>query len=82
MTAAPHIFTLTGNLLAETTLEFASWSPGKTQRASGETFQVGGKGINVSKMLTRLGAANTALCFTGGAAGSAYRHRGAQRGVR
>ncbi|HEX2853787.1 MAG TPA: PfkB family carbohydrate kinase [Opitutaceae bacterium] len=67
---APHIFTLTGNLLAERTLTFATWSAGKTQRATGESFQVGGKGINVSKMLNRLGAANTALCFAGGAAGA------------
>lgn len=70
MNPLPHIFTLTGNLLAERTLEFADWRPGCTQRASRETFQVGGKGINVSKMLTRLGAANTALCFTGGAPGA------------
>lgn len=65
----PHIFTLTGNLLAERTLTFANWAPGKTQRAIGETFQVGGKGINVSKMLNRFGTRNTALCFTGGASG-------------
>src|SRR5687767_5768533 len=69
MTSAPHIFTLTGNLLAERTLQFDSWSPGRTQRARSASFQVGGKGINVSKMLTRLGAPNTALCFTGGATG-------------
>jgi 1-phosphofructokinase len=67
---APHIFTLTGNLLAERTLTFAGWSAGKTQRATGESFQVGGKGINVSKMLNRLGTPNTALCFTGGASGA------------
>lgn len=67
---APHIYTLTGNLLAERTLEFTQWQTGKTQRASSESFQVGGKGINVSKMLNRLGAANTALCFVGGAAGT------------
>lgn len=66
----PHIFTLTGNLLAEYTLEFTAWSPGKAQRASRQSFQVGGKGINVSKMLGRLGLANTALCFTGGATGA------------
>lgn len=66
----PHIYTLTGNLLAERTLEFAQWAPGKTQRAALETFQVGGKGINVAKMLNRLGVANTALCFTGGAPGA------------
>lgn len=67
---APHVFTLTGNLLAERTLVFDRWSPGKTQRATRESFQVGGKGINVSKMLTRLGVSTTALCFTGGAAGT------------
>jgi fructose-1-phosphate kinase PfkB-like protein len=66
----PHLYTLTGNLLAERTLEFAAWSPGRTQRAKAESFQVGGKGINVSKMLNRLGAANTALCFTGGTPGA------------
>ena len=65
-----HVFTLTGNLLAERTLEFERWSPGKTQRAVRESFQVGGKGINVSKMLARLGVPNTALCFTGGAPGA------------
>ena len=61
--ATPHIFTLTGNLLAERTVEFDGWSLGKTQRAVRESFQVGGKGINVSKMLSRLGTPNTALCF-------------------
>ena len=70
MTYPPHIFTLTGNLLAERTFEFPSWTEGKTHRATRESFQVGGKGINVSKMLNRMGAANTALCFTGGAAGA------------
>ena len=70
MNAPPHLFTLTGNLLAERTLEFERWSPGATQRAAAESFQVGGKGINVSKMLNRLGAPNTALCFAGGAPGA------------
>ncbi len=66
----PHFFTFTGNLLAERTLEFPAWEPGKTQRAVRETFQVGGKGINVAKMLARLGTPHTALCFTGGATGA------------
>ncbi len=70
MSAAPHILTFTGNLLAERTQEFAAWAPARTQRAERESFQVGGKGINVSKMLNRLGAPNTALCFAGGAAGA------------
>lgn len=64
-----HVFTLTGNLLAERTFEFESWTPGRTQRARREAFQVGGKGINVSKMLTRLQIPNTALTFAGGAPG-------------
>jgi fructose-1-phosphate kinase PfkB-like protein len=70
MSEPPHVFTLTGNLLAERTFHHGSWEPGRTQRAHRESFQVGGKGINVSKMLNRLGSANTARCFTGGAAGA------------
>lgn len=62
----PKIITFTANLLAETTYEFADWSEGKTVRATAESFQVGGKGINVSKMLDRLNASNAALCFPGG----------------
>jgi len=64
-TSPSPIFTLTGNLLAERTLEFSTWAPGRTQRAQRESFQVGGKGINVAKMLSRLGTPATALCFTG-----------------
>jgi len=66
----PTLYTLTGNLLWERTLEFSAWSPGKTQRAKSETVQVGGKGINVSRMLTRLGAPTIALCFSGGSVGA------------
>ncbi len=69
MTTTPPLFTLTGNLLAERTLGFTSWLPGRTQRATVETFQVGGKGINVAKMLGRLGPPATALCFAGGTIG-------------
>jgi fructose-1-phosphate kinase PfkB-like protein len=71
MSAAPPILTLTGNLLLEHTLEFPGWKAGQTQRATTESIQVGGKGINVSKMLHRLGAPNTALAFAGGSAGRA-----------
>jgi 1-phosphofructokinase len=64
------IFTLTGNLLWEKTLSFADWAPGRTQRAAAESFQVGGKGINVARMLVCLGEPVTALCFPGGATGA------------
>ncbi len=68
---APTLFTLTGNLLAETTLDFVTWAPGKTQRAHTDSFQVGGKGINVSRMLARLQAPQCALAFAGGHSGAA-----------
>jgi len=65
----PTLYTLTGNLLGERTLTYTAWAPGRTQRAQSESFQVGGKGINVSRMLARLGAPTKALCFAGGSAG-------------
>ncbi|MDP0499837.1 MAG: PfkB family carbohydrate kinase [Verrucomicrobiota bacterium JB022] len=61
-----HLITLTGNLLAETTAYYRSANWGRTQRAYQESFQVGGKGINVSRMAERLGLETTAYCFTGG----------------
>jgi len=64
------IITLTGNLLAERTFVFDDWAPGKTQRAACESFQVGGKGVNVSRKLARLGARTVALLFAGGASGA------------
>jgi len=67
---APHVFTLTGNLLAERTLVFETWTPGRTQRAVAASFQAGGKGVNVAKMLARLGVPATALVFSGGAPGA------------
>ena len=65
----PRILTLTANLLAETTYTYETWSEGATQRAKQEFFQVGGKGINVTRMLTRLGTESVALYFPGGSTG-------------
>ena len=65
----PRIFTLTANLLAETTYIYDTWTEGATQRATTEFFQVGGKGINVTRLLTRLGAESVALYFPGGSTG-------------
>ncbi len=73
--------TFTANLLAETTYEFPLWNEGKTQRAQSESFQVGGKGINVSKMLNKLGAENQALCFPGGDFGPACERWLAEQGI-
>lgn len=65
-----RVHTLTGNLLWETTLAVSSLEAGRTHRAKSISFQVGGKGVNVSKMLIRLGAPTTALFFPGGATGA------------
>lgn len=66
----PPIYTLTGNLLAERTLEYTGWAVGRTQRARSASFNARGKGVNVSNMLRRLGTASTALIFAGGPAGA------------
>jgi fructose-1-phosphate kinase PfkB-like protein len=66
----PHLFTVTANLLWEQTLFFNEWQPNRAQRANRACFQVGGKGINVAKMLARLGTPHTAVCFPGGATGT------------
>ncbi len=81
MSAVPHLFTLTGNLLAERTLEFTDWQIGRTQRAVREVFHTRGKGVNVSNMLTRLGAPTTALIFAGGASGAESEAWLRQRGI-
>ncbi len=60
------IITFTANLAAETTYYVDDWGPGQTSRAVRERFQVGGKGINVSKMLGRLQSPTIAACFPGG----------------
>ena len=60
------IRTLTANLLAEFTGDYASFHPGKTQRAQQVHFQVGGKGINVAKAAARLGVDAEACYLAGG----------------
>lgn|GEM_PF-233190 len=71
--APATIHTLTGNLLAEYTFTCDPWSAGKTHRAETASFQVGGKGINVAKMLHRLGHPVRALAFAGGGSGQTCR---------
>lgn len=66
----PAVLTLTANLLAEITFTLAAAPAlGRTQRATTTSFQAGGKGLNVAKMLTRLGTPALALAAAGGPAG-------------
>lgn len=65
----PKIFTLTGNLLAQTTLTFSEVCLGKTKRAQSAKFSVGGKGVNVARFLSASGLQIFNVVFAGGDVG-------------
>lgn len=64
-----RITTLTGNLLAEWTCDIEELQSGTRHRAKAASFQVGGKGVNVAKVLQRFGNETSALAFADGAIG-------------
>lgn len=49
-----NLFTITGNLLAETTCVFDAPERGGSARAKSASFQVGGKGVNVAAAFNRI----------------------------
>lgn len=62
-----RVFTITGNLLAETESAFDMPERGQTARAvGGSTFRVGGKGVNVARTAIALGMGATAAIFPAG----------------
>jgi fructose-1-phosphate kinase PfkB-like protein len=63
------IMTLTGNLLAEWTFRIPDLKRGKTHRARESGFQVGGKGVNVTRILKHLGQPGEAVGFAEGPLG-------------
>ncbi len=63
------IYTLTLNPALDYVLDTENIIPGKTNRSKSEKIYFGGKGINVSVVLTRLGVKNTALGFLAGFTG-------------
>lgn len=63
------IYTLTLNPALDYIMLVPEFHTGKVQRSLGEMMYPGGKGINVSIMLTRLGAPNKALGITAGKIG-------------
>ncbi|MBE6414269.1 MAG: hypothetical protein E7035_06935 [Verrucomicrobiaceae bacterium] len=71
-----NIFTITGNLLAETTATFDFPKEAQTVRAKGkELFQVGGKGINVAKAFFKLSKQKPyAIVFPAGFTGERCLH--------
>ncbi len=65
------IYTLTCNPAWDYALYMDDIALGETNRSRSELLQFGGKGINVSAVLTQLGVENTALGFVAGFMGDA-----------
>lgn len=64
------ICTLTANPSLDYIMRVDSFEPGETNRAQTTELYPGGKGINVSTILARLGVENTALGFIAGFSGN------------
>lgn len=63
------IYTLTLNPSIDYTAQVANWDKGKVNRSFDERCYPGGKGINVSVVLSALGTPSVALGFVGGFTG-------------
>lgn len=75
------IYTLTLNPAIDYVIRLDKFLPGQTNRSSVATIQFGGKGINVSCVLSELGVENTALGFIGGFTGAALADFLRERGI-
>lgn len=64
------VFTVTLNPSLDYTMEVPDFRPGVVSRSLNDTLYPGGKGLNVSLMLNRLGTANRALGFLAGFTGA------------
>lgn len=76
------IYTVTFNPSLDYILSVKDFQMGRTNRTRQEQLLPGGKGINVSTVLTNLGVENTALGFTAGFSGEEIRRRVEALGVR
>ncbi len=65
------IYTVTFNPAIDYVVELVSFNMGEVNRTTREYMNLGGKGINVSRVLTNLGVENTALGFVAGFTGDA-----------
>ncbi len=75
------IYTITCNPALDCTLRMGGWRGGAVHNSEGE-FSPGGKGINVSRVLTALRVDNRALGFVAGDNGVALERALLDRGVR
>ena len=63
------IYTVTLNPAVDCAMELDQYLAGRVNRAREQVLSAGGKGINMSIILSRLGAATMALGFSGGDTG-------------
>ncbi|MBM7648979.1 1-phosphofructokinase [Bacillus ectoiniformans] len=75
------IYTCTLNPSVDYIVKVEDFQLGSLNRSSETHFYAGGKGINVSRVLNRLGVENTALGFAGGFTGSFIKEALDQEGV-
>ncbi len=75
------IYTLTLNPSLDYVMQVDSVIPCSVNRSSGEKFHFGGKGINVSAVLTEFGVENVALGFAGGFTGDELLSKLTENGI-
>ena len=75
------IYTVTINPSIDYIVSTENFSLGKTNRTTEEKMFPGGKGINVSTVLTNLGISNIALGFIAGFTGNEIKRLSQQRGI-
>lgn len=75
------IYTLTLNPAIDLEMQLDKWAFDDVSRAQQSQMDVGGKGFNVSRMLTQLGVANTALGIVGGYNGERIKQSLSQQGI-
>ena len=76
------IYTLTLNPALDYVMRLPTIREGETNRAVSTDLQFGGKGINVSRVLSELGVESTALGFVAGFTGDALTAYLTERGIR
>lgn len=76
------IYTVTFNPSLDYIVSIKDFKLGKTNRTTSEQMLAGGKGINVSTVLTNLGAENTALGFVAGFMGNEIERKAKEDGLR
>ncbi len=75
------IYTITLNPSIDYTVHLDSFTPGITNRTTNEEYHIGGKGINVSCILSELGIKSKAIGFTAGFTGKAIEEELEAKGI-